>query len=171
MAGPEKNLIFNGYFDIKRTDAEFPLGWVRLNGDEGTTVAWTDGYFDIINRRTVKIGNTTYTASVTGIEQDQQYLIEAQPGVIWELSAWMRTANEGAPVRLIAIFMDENRQYHSERQLKFTSTTRLERYSGLVAAPSGARWLRVACGVHDTPDTLPSVLWVAWMVFRKLGDL
>ncbi|MDH7578628.1 MAG: hypothetical protein QHH75_12630 [Bacillota bacterium] len=171
MVWPEKNLIFNGYFDIKSPDAEFPLGWVKVNGDDGTTLAWTGDFVDIINRRTVKVTNRKYTESFTGIVQDQQYSIEVRPGVVWELAAWMRTARAGIPLRLIAVFLNENGEYHGERHLKFTSTTKLERYSGLVVAPPGARRLKVACGVHDTPETLPSELWITWVTFRRLGDL
>ncbi len=108
MAGPEKNLVFNGYFDIKSPDADFPLGWVKANGDDGTALAWTGDFVDIINCRTVKVTNRKYTESFTGIVQDQQYSIEVRPGAVWELAAWMRTARAGVPLRLVAVFLAEN---------------------------------------------------------------
>lgn len=168
MAVRGKNLVFNGYFDIEAADTEFPMGWVQANGDAGTTLAWSAADA-VVGNHSVKVSNTTYLESFTGIVQEQRYSIETQPGAVWELAAWMRTERAGVPLRLIAVFMTDNWLYHSESHLKFTSTTVMQRYSGLVFAPQGAAWLKIACGVHDTPETQPSTLWISWVTLRKIS--
>lgn len=163
-----KNMAFNGYFDIEAADAEFPMGWVPLNGDEGTRWEWSTE-FPVLGNHTVKVHNTTYTRSAVGIVQDQRYAVPVRAGEAWELSAWMKTERAGVPLRLIAVFMDDALRYLSEYHLKFTSTTEMQRYGGLVVVPVGVTRLKVACGVHDSPATLPSVLWISWVSLRNVS--
>lgn len=162
-----KNMVFNSSFDLEAAEAEFPMGWVRLNGDEETTVEWSTDHA-VIGSHSVKIINRRYLESIAGVVQDERYSIAVESGAVWELAAWMRTEKGGVPLRLLAVFLDTSRRYHSEAHLKFTSTTAMERYSGLVFVPEGAAWLKVACGVHDTPATLPSTLWLSWITAIKL---
>lgn len=162
-----KNMVFNGSFDLEAADAEFPMGWVRLNGDEETTVEWSTDYA-IIGSHSVKVINRRYLESIVGVVQDERYSIEVEPGAVWELAAWMCTEKAGLPLRLLAVFLDTNRQYHSEAHLKFSSATAMKRYGGLVFVPEGAAWMKLACGIHDTPATLPSTLWLSRVTAIKL---
>ncbi|MEW6545535.1 MAG: hypothetical protein AB1446_01275 [Bacillota bacterium] len=164
-----KNMAFNGYFDIEAANAEFPMGWVPVNGDQGTRWEWSTEY-PVLGQHTVKVRNTSYTRSMVGIVQDQCYAIPVRAGEAWELSAWMKTEQPGVPLRLIAVFMDDTLRYLSEYHLKFTSTTQMQRYGGLVVIPPGVSRLKVACGVHDSPETLPSVLWISWVSLRHIED-
>jgi hypothetical protein len=163
-----KNLVFNGFFDIEAADSEFPMGWVQINGDEGTRLEWSTDHVAFGNH-SVRVINTSYTACFTGIVQNQCYSIETHADdTAWELAAWMRTERPGASLRLMAYFMDDQWRYLSENHLKFVSTVELQRYGGLIFAPEGAMWVKVACGVHDDPGTLPSDLWISWVTMRKI---
>jgi len=168
MAVRGKNLVFNGHFAIEAAEAEFPMGWVKVNGNAATTWEWSNEYA-VVGDKTVKVINRTYTESFTGIVQDHRYYIEVEPDAVWEVAAWMRTERAGVPLRLITVFMTGNWQYHSESHLKFSSTTEMQHYSGMISAPPGASSLKIACGVHDRPETLPSTLWISWVTLRKIS--
>lgn len=163
----DKNLLFNSTFDIAAEAGEFPLGWIRVNGDDGTTWEWSSE-FPVYGQHTVKIANQSYTQGLLGITQEQRYCVEVHPGEVYEISGWMKTEREGVPLRLIPVFMTANLRYHSEVHLKFTSSTAMQRYGGIAVVPDGAYRAKVACGVHDSPATLPSVLWISWVNLRRL---
>lgn len=168
MQNRGKNLVFNGFFDIEAADCEFPMGWVQVNGDGGTRLEWSADHV-VVGNHSVKVSNTSYIACFTGIVQNQCYSIDVQPDdAVWELAAWMRTARPDVPLRLMAFFMNDRWQYLSESHLKFVSTTELRRYSGLIFAPDGAKWVKIACGLHNDPETLPSELWISWVTMRKI---
>ncbi len=135
-----KNLVFNGYFDIESADEEFPMGWVKANDHPAITLEWSTD-FAVVGQHTVKVKNTGYCEGVAGIVQVQRYSIEVEPDAVWELAAWMRTERAGASLRLMAVFMKSNWEYHSESHLKFISTAEMRRYAGLIYAPEGAAWL------------------------------
>ncbi len=162
-------MVFNGFFDIEAADYEFPMGWVQVNGDAGTRLEWSADHA-VIGNHSVKVSNTSYVASFTGIVQNQCYSIEVHSDdVVWELAAWMKTARPDVPLRLMAFFMDDQWRYLGESHLKFVSTTEFRRYGGLVFAPVGAKWVKIACGVHDDPVTLPSETWISWVTMRKIN--
>ncbi|MDH7578634.1 MAG: hypothetical protein QHH75_12665 [Bacillota bacterium] len=163
-----KNLVFNGYFGIEAADVEFPMGWVKIFDHPAVTLEWSTD-LAVVGQHTVKVRNVNYCDGLAGIVQDHRYSIEVEPGAAWELAAWMRTERAGVPLRLIAVFMKSNWEYHSESHLKFVSTTEMRRYSGIIYAPEGAAWLKIACGVHDNPETLPSNLWISWVTLRKIS--
>lgn len=161
-----RNLIFNGCFELEDPYEQFPLGWVKVNGDAGTEWAWTTEY-PVLGRHTVKVTNRTYTGSFAGIAMDQRYAVPVRNGEVFEASAWMRGATSGVPLRIVVVFMDDKMSYMTEYHLKFNSDTTMQRCAGPVLIPAGASYAKLACGAHDTPDTLPSDTWISWVSFRR----
>ncbi len=159
------NRVYNGGFEIADGTGAFPDGWVKGAGDANTVWSWvTENPYD--GSRTVKIVNPTFTANLVSVIQDASAAVAVTPGDRWEASAWMMTDAAGKALRILVDLYDGTGAFVHSAHLKFTSTTSLRRYAGVVAVPAGAATARLNVGMHDT-----GTVWMDAVGFTRVNPL
>lgn len=159
------NRVYNGGLEVAGGYGNFPDGWVQGNGDASTVYTWvSENAYDGV--KAIKIVNPTFMSNLVSVIQDRGVGIPVTEGEKWEASAWMVTDTPGKRLRVLVDFYDAMGAFVASAHLKFSSTTTLARYAGVVTVPAGAARAVVEVGMHDT-----GTVWLDFVGFARLFPL
>ncbi len=154
--------IYNGGFEILRADGLFADGWDQGYGDGSTVYSvTTENVYD--GTQAMKIVNPTFVANLVSVNQNPSVATAVTPGDKWEASAYFVTDVAAKPLRIVVNFFTGADVYISSLILKFTSTTTLQQYSGVVTVPATAAKATVDVGMHGT-----GTVWMDFVQFQRL---
>lgn len=158
-----RNAVINMGFEWSETGGAFPDAWIPIGGDAFTQWLWSTEN-PVEGTRTLKVVNPSFIANVTGVMTRPEDAFPVAPGDVWDLEAFMSTDSAGKALRLILVITDAMGDAVEERHLKFTSTTSMQRYKGLVRVghPAAVRG-QVLVGMQDT-----GTIWVDYILARRL---
>lgn len=156
------NRAYNGGFEIGNGAGAFPDGWIRGAGDASTVYSWvSENVYDGV--KAIKIVNSTFMANLVSVIQPLGVATAVAEGEKWEAGAWMVTDAPGKGLRVLVDFYDALGGFVHSAHLKFTSTTTLARYAGVVTVPAGAAKAALDVGMHDT-----GTVWLDAVSFVRL---